>query len=350
MTTFEEPEANERFVRLTIEGIRQAVKPELAERILSVLYKTYDESARKREIPSQLAKSFRLIRKQTSEEKDKEPRMINCAQRLPELDIEITCPTSETLRVADLIRFPHEKRRPTEIAECKIIWHSNPTFRYESLWYRKDLQAFVFSEVVMQILHPLKDGEQCLAKMTFANGHSFVFFGKDENPFLTAVTREAFNAFLEGGEEAFFQSLKPLLIIKAEEKLGATAIRQGDIWAVKVSDDWNADLETNLNKLFNYRIHRKSENRERYSLYNTNHLFRGQLASAEKIEKAHKRTKIGKKSGQRGLIEYERLTQFYIGTGTITAPDHAEKILDDGAYLICRTRNIIPEDQAIYGD
>src|SRR4051812_36171399 len=67
----------------------------------------------------------------------------------------------------------------------------------------------------------LKRGQQFMLTMP-DHGHAqrVYFGGTDEQPFLTTLTPEAFEAFAAGGEEGFFDSLKPPVIKAHETALG----------------------------------------------------------------------------------------------------------------------------------
>ncbi len=64
------------------------------------------------------------------------------------------------------------------------------------------------------------------------------FGGTDENAFLVALEHEAIQIFKEGGEEGFYNALKPDSIAFWEKKTGLKAKRQGDIWAIRLPYSW----------------------------------------------------------------------------------------------------------------
>ena len=84
----------------------------------------------------------------------------------------------------------------------------------------------------------LKDGDQFLLRFSCDNRYQYFFGGTDEQPFLVQLRDEPFFAFVRGGEQGFFEALKPPMIRELEKIYQTTAKRQGDIFAMPIPYTW----------------------------------------------------------------------------------------------------------------
>lgn len=87
---------------------------------------------------------------------------------------------------------------------------------------------------------PLMGNDQFVLKRSLGahDGCEIWFGGTDEEPFLVRLKDEAFDALVGGGEEGFFDALKPRSVKSLEKDLNVTAKRQGDIFAVELPYPW----------------------------------------------------------------------------------------------------------------
>jgi hypothetical protein len=173
---------------------------------------------------------------------------------------------------------------------------------------------FAFNDVEM---HSLLGGEQFLLK---TSGRNF-FGGTDEQPFMVELDQSHMERFERGGEDAFYEGLKPSRMRDYERVTGAEAVRQGDIWALPLGVTWNF--------LNNY--HRQSYlappklRRGTKTVARTRHRIVGCWTS--------RWVRLPK---DRGWVNLQGLA----AEGTLRAPDHEERRLD-GPHLLMRTQGII---------
>lgn len=77
---------------------------------------------------------------------------------------------------------------------------------------------------------PLMGGRQFLYRHGERNSW---FGGTDEAPFLTHLDSDPWEKFLKGGEDAFYEALKPMEIKAFERGFGVAAKRQGDFFFIE---------------------------------------------------------------------------------------------------------------------
>ena len=136
---------------------------------------------------------------------------------------------------------------------------------------------------------PLQGGRQFLFRQRVGKRPPRLFFaGMDEqHPFVTDLHLEEMPLFLrgrhpwgqfkQGGEAAFYQSLKSRLVRKLEKAFKIRSIRQGDWWALHLVWDVKRFCDA-------YEIHQGEKlvfkKVTGYRLYRTNHRFSGMMAKA----------------------------------------------------------------------
>jgi len=160
--------------------------------------------------------------------------------------------------------------------------------------------------------HPLDQGRQFLLRGSFNRGPvSFCEFGgTDENPFVARLDREAYHGLLEDGESAFYESLRPPRFKAMEKAFKVTALRQGDIWAIKIPMDWKDVVNASL---VNFGFKPLRDSGDSHRIFNTRHTLVGDYAPFGKWNRA-------------------------IAQGVLVQrPEHADINLTDGLYLLERT-------------
>jgi hypothetical protein len=166
--------------------------------------------------------------------------------------------------------------------------------------------------------YSIKDGQQFLFTLPdprHGDENRRLFFGgTDEMPFLVELELAALEGLI-GGEEAFFEGLKPSKLRNAERNLNNKTKRQGDFFAVgpKVNAQWKNFFVRNLkgNKFSLSLV-------EDQPLLDTRHTFSGLLASTE---------------------------GYMVGEGTITAPDHEPLVLK-GPHVIIQAQYLMRPKEA----
>jgi len=159
----------------------------------------------------------------------------------------------------------------------------------------------------------LLNGEQFVVVVGAGDQAQGSFGGTDEQPFLTGLLEPAWRALEEGGEKAFYESLKPTLIQKLEAATGVPSSRQGDILAHRLDRDWQ-----DITRFATQGTPMTARDR---ALFGTNHLFTGEVARIQLFP-----------DGSEGT------TQLVV-VGTITAPDHRPLILNT-PHVITRAQYV----------
>lgn len=128
------------------------------------------------------------------------------------------------------------------------------------------------------------------------------FGGTDERPFLVQLDRRVWGWFESGGEQEIFNALKPSLITDEEQKINRATERQGDIFFLDYGFDWK-----HVNSLFSILRGKKlpKTNPGSHAVFGTRHVLEGEMC---RIETADKHI-------------------YTFGTGTLKAPDHADREL-----------------------
>lgn len=190
---------------------------------------------------------------------------------------------------------------------------------------------------------PLKDGTQFVLEFDPSSRWAGrIFGGFDEAAFVTGLEEKPVAALHQGGEEAFFEALIPPAVRKLQEKFpGAPAIRQGDIWAVRIPLCW-FDLGKSVypdgtfagltrrkrnKKLAHMRKMKRTfdvtlQRGDRHVL-RTNHSLKGHIA--------HRNHQV---------IEDLPVGTCAFATGILSAPDHADRDLTDGVHVLFRTAGL----------
>lgn len=162
--------------------------------------------------------------------------------------------------------------------------------------------------------YPLKDGEQFLAD---EYDHGVWFGGTDERPFLVRIESSLLSDYKHGGEEAFFESLKPERIRQVEQDEGIATKRQGDIFAVTLTVTWSALLQV---MRVTDRFAPRPLSVKQESLFRTRHLLTG-------LQLVH----ILSNGNHRDPIVF--------ADGIIRAPDHKPLELN-GVHLLAQARGL----------
>ncbi|PLX20898.1 hypothetical protein C0584_03890 [Candidatus Parcubacteria bacterium] len=325
MTTFNSSDLylSEMIIALVIESIRQNTKSErLVKKNLNALYKTLDHLAKEGKIPSQLAKSFRTIRNKTLPFKESE------------------------------MDKKHEVFFPEYVGGAKIHWseidlhslermielHGDSIFMSPpKIFLNVRGKHIILPRNLLREIHMINDGTQAIARFDYKGPCRYIFFGMDENPFMTGVTRTSWNVFKTQGEKAFYSSLIPDEILEIFALAGKPILRQGDIWATKLADTWHEAVNTvNLHLGLSTKTKHYIE-ANNHPLFNTNHLLGGGILVASKTIKISP-----KKKSRKTRQEPDRNTQidFHLASGTISAPDHEDLVLKNGVYVVARSKNL----------
>lgn len=127
----------------------------------------------------------------------------------------------------------HEIELPTKAGIATIKWVSygkTPSIRDQEIRLPSEVNNEFFA---------LDGGNKFLFVNDGPDPREFWFGGTDaKSVFLVEVTEEAFEAFVDKGENGFFDHLKPDKIKELERVWKTQAGRQGDIWYLKVSLSW----------------------------------------------------------------------------------------------------------------
>ena len=185
-------------------------------------------------------------------------------------------------------------------------------------------------------LFQLQGGEQFLAFDAPAGigrtPRSF-FGGTDEQPFLVELDRGHARTFVDHGEAAFYDGLKPQRIKELERTYGADGTtRQGDIWPYRLPLSWDEVVQDHLRARGNGFI----THRGRSSVLGTRHTIDG-IVARHGVHLARLDESVG--AGR-------------LMTGTLTAPDHEPRQLDE-PHVAYRTPGIVPTQhfgQGLRGD
>lgn len=197
----------------------------------------------------------------------------------------------------------------------------------------------IYIPVTANAVHVLRNNSQLLVKIgPIHPGKSaaydyrmgpirFYLTGFDDAPFVAPVSHNQFKAFEKGGEQAFYESLKPASIKLIESKSENSVLRQGDIWAIKISNDWTSIIKGSAcfpieTRGMDARIAKDMP------LFGSRHALCGEIMHFVYITYSSKQ-KRGRK--------ITRSMAATLGTGIIEAPDHPNLDISDGIYVIART-------------
>lgn len=164
---------------------------------------------------------------------------------------------------------------------------------------------------------PLMNGEQFLfrnASDSRSRDTQYWFGGTDEQPFLVRLGDRPFPAFQQGGEVAFYASLKPDVVTKFEQAFGVVSRRQGDIFAVPVPHTWD---EFRKASLLCCDSRREPQSVTYQSVFETRHKLKGLYAPSMPV-----------------LGQWHTLVE-----GVLKAPDHSPLTLK-GPHLLVQAQNL----------
>lgn len=218
-----------------------------------------------------------------------------------------------------------KKRLPSRAGIAQIFWRGRFPQRQEKM--------IEMPEEGLTKIHALKGGELCLANYG-QPVNCTVLFGTDADKsiFLTGVTDSAYEKFKHGGEETFFDYLKPQIIKELQAMGFGPTHRQGDIWLIKVSDKWSQALATELFSLPVVPVRRPASMKGRRIL-ETRHRLTGETVNVYVATNIIRH----KKHKNKRIVNTKR---YVLVTGMITAPDHPLFDASDGIYAAARTENI----------
>ncbi len=166
--------------------------------------------------------------------------------------------------------------------------------------YRKERQIFLPEDSDARF-YAINKRQQFLCTVNIYAQRRLFFGGMDESPFLVELGLSHIEELIVG-EEAFFESLKPTTIQRWEKGFNVKAKRQGDFFAIAPPEpaSWGNFIKRFAPQGL------KVTPAEEHMLSGTRHSFTGLIGTSAV-------------SGENGI---------FIGEGTITAPDHADLVLD----------------------
>lgn len=171
---------------------------------------------------------------------------------------------------------------------------------------------------------PLLDGVQFLLQIPGRDARAF-FGGTDEQPFLVELEPSVIVS-LRGGEEGFFNAIKPNGAKVLEEAFDTKAVRQGDWFAVPLPLSWRAACGMAALVEHDPRVIEPGNEKERkVQLRWTRH----NLIAEHYIN-------------MRGD---NRLGCTLVGEGLLKAPDHEDRILK-GPHAFFQTAHLVDPKQA----
>lgn len=172
---------------------------------------------------------------------------------------------------------------------------------------------------------PLLDGVQFLVQVPGRDGGRAFFGGTDEQPFLVELNPKVIVS-LRGGEDGFFNEIKPNGAKVLEDAFDMKAVRQGDWFAVPLPLSWKAVC--GMAALVEYDpkvIEPTNEKEKKVQLRGTRHnLF------------------VERYINMRGD---NRLGCTLIGQGLLKAPDHEDRVLK-GPHAFFQTANLVDPKMA----
>lgn len=234
---------------------------------------------------------------------------------------------------------------PENIGGVNLTWDNTIYFPRRD---EKKEKVILVPQKDLSNLHIINKGEHMIASYETKPRHIF-FIGIDENPFVTEITKKAYEKFLRYGEIAFYSYLAPEIIQDMKRKFRQKALRQGDMWAVKIPlanpEEWL------ISEYFCKDLKRSGKDVCSRSIYGTNHAISGSFSMFSKADfrgvnftagslKELEIEKIKFTNKQiRKLNRFATHTQFYLAKGILTAPDHKPLVMD-GKYVVLRSRGL----------
>ena len=177
--------------------------------------------------------------------------------------------------------------------------------------------------------YSLQEGEQFLFNPRGGKkGGQPLFGGTDgENVFLSPIYVVAFDVFLEKGEAAFYQALRPEIVREMEKHFQAEIRRQGDIFAVSLgSVTWE-----NLNLLHALLLHHSGINDHRFvktkevdrePIFATRHTLTGKMTATIPVQFVYC-------AGPCPIVQ-----------GVLDHPNHESLVLEE-LHLLARSEGVI---------
>lgn len=169
------------------------------------------------------------------------------------------------------------------------------------------------------------------------DGTQVYFGGTDEKPFLTELTRVAYQALIDEGEEFFYQSLVPSRVAHLGHLWGALPKRQGDIWALPLPCDvWELNGPTlDLADLPVTFVVTDSEHTSLQLCLSRHQLVKGLVWRIRVTE-----NRISIEQGVNSLAAARpSIENIVVCQGLIQAPDHTDLVLQE-PHLIEQTANL----------
>lgn len=173
---------------------------------------------------------------------------------------------------------------------------------------------------------PFLNGEQFLIQ-----SRDVVFFGgTDEQPFLVQLDPQVVTS-LRGGEQAFFDTIKPNGAKVLEKAFGTKTVRQGDWFAVPLPFSWEAagGLVAMMQRDFKVEVP-STEKERKIQLRGTRHNLIALRYIALPTEEYGRRNP---------------LNCALIGEGILKAPDHADRELK-GPHAFFQTAHLVDPAKA----
>lgn len=172
---------------------------------------------------------------------------------------------------------------------------------------------------------PLLDGEQFLLQIPGRERARAFFGGTDEQPFLVELEPSVIVS-LRGGEDGFFNAIKPNGAKVLEEAFDTKAVRQGDWFAVPLPLSWKATRGIAALVEYDPKVIEPSNEKERkVQLRGTRHNLL-----------------VDRYINMRG-DNHLRCT--LVGEGLLKAPDHEDRVLK-GPHAFFQTAHLVDPKQA----
>lgn len=192
--------------------------------------------------------------------------------------------------------------------------------------------------------YPLKGGEQFLFKLgnfdlNEPGMFDYIHFGgTDEVPFLASLKPQALLSYLNGGEHAFFEVLKPSIIQRLELIWGKNKTqRQGDIFAYPMPYDWDelfkrwqSNITGNSFGITREYISGLCDDSDGTALFDTRHKLSGEIYEGEFWLDG-----VGRFCADNSRPLTDERCPIVLGEGTVEAEDHKELALK-GLHLIAQ--------------
>ncbi len=171
------------------------------------------------------------------------------------------------------MKLKEMKRFPKKADKAKLYFSKDKDL---TVPYRENDQIFLPSSDQNAEFFRLQKARQFLFRLPAGNTQSSwrnFFGGTDHRPFLVELDYKAFEIFKRKGSKAFYETLKPEIITRLEERFKVSSKRQGDIWAVPIPYGWD-DIKFFL-LLFGGKKEAKILSLKLEHIFDTRHRFTG---------------------------------------------------------------------------